>query len=208
MPSALWRGHNDMQLILVRHGQPDVPTSGHTGNPPLTERGHEQALHAAYALRRHRIDRIISSGMVRADETAAPLASALSLPIDIVADLGEVDRWGGEYASIDAIRHKGAEEWSKFLSGPLAYFGVDPVKFRSETLEAFASVLNGGEEKTVAIFTHGFPINLLLSHALGLKDEARFVPSYGSLTRLAGKSVDALTVVSVNESGHIPERLK
>ncbi len=208
MPSALWRGHNDMQLILVRHGQPDVPTSGHTGNPPLTERGHEQAAHAARALGKERIDRIVSSGMVRADETAAPLAAALAQPITIVPDLGEIDRWGGEYASIEAIRHKGAEEWGRFLAGPLAYLGVDPEKFRSETLAGFASVLNSGEEKTVAIFTHGFPINLLLSHALGLKDEARFVPSYGSFTRLAGKSLDALTVVSVNESGHIPEGLK
>ena len=197
-----------MQLILIRHGQPDVPAHGHTGNPPLTPRGHEQAAHAALALRCERVDRIVSSGMTRADETAAPLAGALDQPINIITDLGEIDRWGGEYASIDAIRHKGPEEWSKFLSGPLAYLGIDPEKFRSETLAGFASVLSGGEEKTVAVFTHGFPINLLLSHALGLKDEARFVPSYGSFTRLAGKSIDALTVVSINESGHIPEGLK
>jgi broad specificity phosphatase PhoE len=197
-----------MHLILVRHGQPNVPRTGHTGNPPLTARGHEQAAHAAIALRREKIDRIVSSGMTRADETAAPLAAALAQPIDIIPDLGEIDRWGGEYASIEAIRHKGPAEWAKFLSGPLAYLGVDPVKFRTETLEGFASVLGGGEGKTVAVFTHGFPINLLLSHALGLKDEARFVPSYGSFTRLAGKSLAALTVVSVNESGHIPENLK
>ncbi len=197
-----------MRLILVRHGQPDVPTSGHTGNPPLTARGHEQAAKVAAALRGERIDRIVSSGMARADETAAPLAAALSKSVDIITDLGEIDRWGGNYASIEAIRHKGPVEWSKFLSGPLAYLGIDAEKFTRETLAGFASVLNGGEEKTIAVFTHGFPINLLLSHALGLKDEARFVPSYGSFTRLAGKSLDALTVVSVNESGHIPEGLK
>jgi broad specificity phosphatase PhoE len=197
-----------VQLILVRHGQPDVPTSGRTGNPPLSRRGFDQAEHAASVLKNERIDRIFSSGMMRADSTAKPLADALGMNIEVHPHLGEVDRYGGDYASIEAIREKGHEEWRRFLSSPLAYFGVDPDRFRTETLDAFRSVMNGGGDHSIAIFTHGFPINILLSHALGLNDDARFVPSYASITRVAGKSFDALTVVSVNESGHIPEELK
>jgi broad specificity phosphatase PhoE len=197
-----------VQLILVRHGQPDVPKIGPTGNPPLSRKGHEQAKHAAETLKAERIDRIFSSGMLRADSTALPLANAVGLPIEVHVHLGEVDRYGGDYASIEAIREKGREEWRKFLASPLAYFGVDPDQFREETLAAFKGVIDGGGDHSIAIFTHGFPINILLSHALGLKDDARFVPSYASFTRLAGRSFDALTVVSVNESGHIPEALK
>lgn len=197
-----------MKLILVRHGHPEVRTSGHTGNPPLSPRGHSQAAHTAAVLRVEAIDRIISSGMRRADATAAPLANALRLPIEVCPDLGEVDRWGGAYAGIDTIRQKGRDEWEKFLAAPLAYFGVDPDRFRGETLAAFRAVVERGGGERVAIFTHGFPINILLSHALGLRHDARFVPGYGSVTRLAGRSFDALTVVSVNESGHIPEALK
>ena len=48
----------------------------------------------------------------------------------------------------------------------------------------------------------------MLSQALNLKHDARFVPAYASFTRLAGRSIDALTVVSVNESGHVPEALR
>jgi probable phosphoglycerate mutase len=197
-----------VQLILVRHGEPNVPKEGHSGNPPLTERGHEQARHAAAVLQNGRIDRIISSGMVRADATAQPLAEALGIPMEIHPHLGEVDRYGGAYASIEAIREKGRDEWHRFLAAPLAYFGVDADQFRSETLGAFEEVMNSGGDHNIAIFTHGFPINILLSHALGLNDDARFVPSYASITRLTGRSFDALTVVSVNESGHIPEALK
>lgn len=197
-----------VQLILVRHGQPDVPKVGATGNPPLSEHGHKQASHTAEFLKNERIDRILSSGMKRADATARPLVDALGITMEVHPDLGEVDRYGGEYASIEAIREKGPEEWKRFLSSPLAYFGVDADQFRKETLAAFRAVMNGDEDHSIAIFTHGFPINLLLSHALGLRNDAHFVPTYGSITRLAGRSFDALTVVSVNESGHIPEALK
>jgi broad specificity phosphatase PhoE len=197
-----------MQLILVRHGQPQVPRTPPTGNPPLSANGHAQARHAADVLKTERIDRIVSSGMLRADATAKPLADALGLAIEVHPDLGEVDRWGGEYANIETIRAKGADEWRRFLDAPLAYFGVDADKFRAETLGAFRAVMNGGSESTVAIFTHGFPINIALSHVLGLDNDARFVPAYASLTRLTGKSFDALTVVSINEHGHIPEVLK
>lgn len=197
-----------VQLILVRHGQPEVPKEGHSGNPPLTQLGHDQAKHAAAVLQKERIDRIVSSGMVRADATAKPLADALGIPVEVHPHLGEVDRYGGAYASIEAIRRKGRDEWHRFLEAPLAYFGVDADQFRGETLGAFQDVMTGGEDHNIAIFTHGFPINILLSHALGLDHDARFVPSYASITRLTGRSFDALTVVSVNESGHIPEALK
>ncbi len=196
------------QIILVRHGQPDVAATGGRANPPLTARGHAQAFAAATILANEPVDRIVSSGMTRADDTAAPLATALAKPIEIVFGLGEIDRLGGPYVSIDAIRDKGHDEWRKFLSAPLAYFGIDAPEFRRETLSAFEVIMNGGASETVAIFTHGFPINIMLSHVLGIDNEARFVPSYASITRLAGRSLDALTVISVNETGHIPEGLR
>lgn len=197
-----------MQLILIRHGQPDLAAVADAGNPPLTQRGIDQARYAADVLKAEPINRIFSSGMLRADATAMPLADALKLEVDVHPHLGEVDRDGGAYASIESIRDKGHEEWRRFRASPLGYFGVDPDRFRSETLAAFRDIINGAGDGNIAVFTHGFPINILLSHALGINDDARFVPRYASITRLAGKSFDALTVVSVNECGHIPAHLK
>ncbi len=197
-----------MQMILVRHGHPEVPAEGHTGNPPLSARGMEHARHAGAALQNERIDRIFSSGMKRADATAKPLADTLGLPIEVHADLGEVDRCGGKYGSFDSIRQKGAEEWQRFMAAPLAYYGVDPEQFRKETLAAFRNVMDVSGDSIIAIFTHGFPINILLAHVLGLQHDALFRPTFGSITRVAGPSFDALTVMSVNESGHIPKALK
>jgi broad specificity phosphatase PhoE len=197
-----------MRLILIRHGHPDVPSTGPTANPPLSARGQTHAHYAAQALRKERVDRIISSGMQRADGTAQPLADALGLPIERQANLGEVDRLGGAYQSIETIRARGSAEWERFLDAPLAYFGVNPDQFRAETLAAFRAVTDKAGDSILAIFTHGFPINILLSHALGIQHDARFVPYYGSITRLSGKNIDALTVVSINECGHIPAEHK
>lgn len=193
-----------MQLILVRHGKPDVPAHGPTNDPPLGEIGHAQAERAARMLRHEPIERIVSSGMKRADATAAPLAAHLGLPVEIVPDLGEIDRWGGRYASIEMLRADGGETWQRFKEDPLGFFGVEPAPFRAAVLAGFTSVLAGPERK-VAVFTHGFPINILLAHALGIDHDARFVPGYASFTRLAGRGIDALTVVSVNEGGHLVE---
>lgn len=196
-----------MQLILVRHGKPDVPDQGPTADPPLGLIGVEQAEHAARTLQHEPIDRIVSSGMKRADTTAAPLAARLGMPVEMVPDLGEIDRWGGHYASIETLRAEGGEQWQRFRDDPLGFFGVDATRFRAGVLGGFAQLLDG-PQRTVAVFTHGFPINIILSHTLGLNHDARFVPGYTSFTRLAGRSIDTLTVVSVNESGHIPENLR
>ena len=194
-----------MQIILVRHGHPMVPTSGPTTNPPLSERGHMQARCVAEALGSEAIEAIWSSGLQRADATAEPLARALGLKIQSLPGLGEVDRDGSDYANIEMIRQKGKAEWQRFLAGPLEYFGKDPSQFRAETLEAFGHILESGLTGKVAIFSHGFPINILLSHILGLNHDARFAPSYGSITRLSGHRLSSLTVVSINETGHVPE---
>lgn len=199
-----------MELIVIRHGHPDVPTEGHSGNPPLSARGTLQAQHAAMVLKAEPIDRIVSSGMRRADATAQPLADALSLHIETHADLGEIDRWGGAYANVETIRQKGPEELQRFRDAPLAYFGIDADRFRRETLAAFCSLVDGSADQTVAVFTHGFPINILIAHAQKLPNahDTQFVPAYGSITRLSGQSFDALTLISWNENDHIPEALK
>lgn len=192
-----------MRLILVRHGKPQGPTQPGAGNPPLSADGHAQARAVGAFLAREPIDLVIHSGMHRAAETAAPLLAALEIaPITITA-LGEVDRYGGAYANIEMVKARGEAEWARFLADPLGYFGVDSTRFVAETLEGFASIFAAHHRKTAVIFTHGFPINILLSYALGIEGNANFVPDYGSITRLTGGSLDRLAVVSINETAHL-----
>lgn len=192
-----------MRLILVRHGKPASAPGDTRGNPPLSSTGRRQAQQVGAFLEREKIDLVVHSGMHRAAQTAEPLLASLGVEATTIAQVGEVDRYGGDYANIEMVKAKGDEEWARFLTDPLGYFGVDSAQFVAETLDGFASVFAGHPRQTIAIFTHGFPINILLSHALGLQGVANFVPDYGSITRLTGGALERLTVVSVNETAHL-----
>lgn len=192
-----------MQLILVRHGKPETGTSSTPADPRLTALGRQQAVLAGDFLATGTISAIAHSGMVRARDTAQPLIERTGIEPLVIERLGEVDRYGVDYANAETIRARGEQEWRRFLADPLGYFGIDSDQFRSETLDGFAQLLAISGADTVAVFTHGFPINILLSHALGLEGVGRFLPDYGSITRIAGSSLDRLAVVSVNETAHL-----
>jgi probable phosphoglycerate mutase len=82
--------------------------------------------------------------------------------------------------------------------------GGDPALFRSGVLAALdALVTSGPRDAHVAVFSHGLPINVVLSHALGLERIVHFPPAYGSLTRLRARASKAIGIVSVNETGHL-----
>lgn len=192
-----------MRLVLVRHGLPETPGGSRAGNPPLSAKGHAQARGVSEFLQHEGIEGIVHSGMTRAAETAEPTVKALGIEPTVIEALGEVDRYGGSYANPEMVKAKGEAEWVRFLGDPLGYFGIDQGRFVAETLEGFGTLFEANRRRTIAIFTHGFPINILLAHALGLPGIAHFVPAYGSISRVAGSSIDRLTVVSINETAHL-----
>ena len=63
-------------MLLIRHGLPirAIKPDGTPADPPLSELGQEQARRVADWLREEAIDRIYSSPLRRARETALPLA--------------------------------------------------------------------------------------------------------------------------------------
>ena len=95
-----------MDVLLIRHAEsannalwardPDAFTSSRTHDPPLTDLGFEQAdlLARHLAERGARIDRLVASPMLRAIQTARPLAAALGLELEVWV---EVHERGGIY---------------------------------------------------------------------------------------------------------------
>ena len=193
-----------MKLILVRHGHPD-PASATPRDPSLSETGIGQARAVSTALAAHgRIDYLVSSPLQRAHETALEIANATSLPVHLMDGLAEADRYADSYRSVEHLRSLPRSEWDAFLQDPITYLGADPEVFRREVIGAFASILSSNAE-TAIVVTHGLPINLMLSNALGLSRITHFVPNYCSITVLKGEDVDNLTVISVNETLHLPK---
>lgn len=62
-----------MEIVLVRHAEPEWVKDGlSVDNPPLTDRGHEQARLLAPRLQAETFDEIFVSPLVRAGQTLAP----------------------------------------------------------------------------------------------------------------------------------------
>ncbi len=191
-----------MKLVLVRHGRPDEDDRERPHDPPLRADGRVQAEAVATRLALEGITRIVSSPMARALQTAEPLAHRLGLPIDIVEGWAEADRHVARYRSTETLRALGSTEWQRFLADPVGYFGGDAAAFKAQVLSALDQSI-GAPGTHVAVFAHGLPINVVLSHALGLERIVHFAPGYASMTRLRVATDGTIGVASVNERNHL-----
>lgn len=94
---------DDVTLHLVRHGETpwnaEGRIQGQTPDVPLTARGRAQAEAVAEALGDRPIGAVIASDLVRAIDTAKPLAERLTLPIEIAPPLREKD-----FGTIEGLR--------------------------------------------------------------------------------------------------------
>ncbi|MHA6670256.1 histidine phosphatase family protein [Homoserinimonas sp. A447] len=84
-----------MRLFLIRHGQTPANVLGqldtaHPG-PGLTQRGLEQAARVPDALSGEPIDALFASTLVRTQLTAAPLADARTLDVEVKSGLHEIE---------------------------------------------------------------------------------------------------------------------
>ena len=113
-----------IKLVLVRHGLSSFNSKGliqgRTDDSILTDEGYEQALKAGKALSKINFDKIYSSPLVRAAETAKTIKKNLNKSHNIVFDenLLEVDlgQWSG--LKIDEIKKKFPEIYPRWKNDP------------------------------------------------------------------------------------------
>lgn len=97
-----------MRLVLVRHGR----TSSNTGfkldtaapGADLDQTGRAQADALVQRLAEQDLAAVFASNLVRTQQTAAPLAAARSLPVQVLANLREISA-GEDEMSTDATRY-------------------------------------------------------------------------------------------------------
>lgn len=154
-----------MKLYFVRHGESTANLLHEFSNSgqrhPLTDRGIEQARDVAEALHGLNIDRVYSSPVLRAVQTAQILAEALQAPVEIMESLrewsvgvyeGTTDPQGWE------MHRQVQEDW--FIHGKLESKMPGGESF-TEIRERFVPFIDallqqdGGSDRNVALVAHG-----------------------------------------------------
>ncbi len=157
------------KVILVRHGQSLGNLTrrfiGH-GYAPLTELGHRQAEASAVFLDRYDIDKIYSSDLVRACETALHTSKRRGLEIIRDASLREIyaGRWEGmSYEEIAEVYPEQYNTWMHDTGNAALPDGESVLGMRERVSAAISKIADENRGKCVVLFTHATPIRVIRS---------------------------------------------
>ncbi|MDP9265810.1 MAG: histidine phosphatase family protein [Chloroflexota bacterium] len=158
-------------LYFVRHGESEANAARRFGGQtesPLTERGRGQSEAVAAALAEVRFDRVVSSDLSRARDTAAVIAARQGLEVEIHPGLREIDvgeatgkAWD-ELGDFPDWEESGFYQWRSGES-------LEQVLERS--MAVVARLVADNEGRTICIVGHGGVTRILISHFLGLLPE-------------------------------------
>ncbi len=200
---AHWPYGVTVQLLLVRHALPLRSEPGQGSDPHLSAEGAEQAGRLPDALARFPIQRVVSSPQVRAIETAQPLADTLGVRVEVDERLAEYDRDLAHYIPVEQIAKENPAELERLMNGQLPS-GVDEAEFLGRVDAAVADLVAAADhDDTVAVFSHGGVINVLLHQILGTERLLSFHVDYASVTRLLSSRTGRLAVAGVNATEHV-----
>jgi broad specificity phosphatase PhoE len=162
-------------IILARHGETDWNAErrwqGHS-DPPLNERGREQARELAAAL--DGVDVIYASDLARARETAEILAVRLGLDVQLDPRLRERYFGAWEGKTWDELEERSAGELQRWRAGDThGPDDAEPYEDFSRRVESFLEdVLERHPAEHVLVVGHGGSIRAIHALAEGL-DYAR-----------------------------------
>jgi probable phosphoglycerate mutase len=199
-------GKHRRRIYLMRHGEVDYfDPDGKPLRPepvPLNAEGKEQALAVGRELAGVPFDRVITSGLRRAVETAALVISPRTLELERLPELreiqpGHVRDWGA--ASETDVRKEFLESLASDL-GPDSRFlhGETFGSLLGRVLPCFQGLLADSGWQHLLIVAHGVVNRVLLCHALG-----------AGLASCTGLEQDAgcVNLIDVDDAGRCLVRL-
>jgi broad specificity phosphatase PhoE len=192
-------------LFLVRHASHGLlgrVLTGRMAGVSLSEAGRAEAERLAGRLAREGLTRLQSSPSDRARETAARIAAATGLAVEVEPALDEIDY--GDWMGRDFDTLDGDPAWARWnsargLSRPPGGEAMWQVEAR--VLGLVERLRSAGDDARVALVSHGDVIKAALLHHLGLTPDAwqRIEIGPASVSVLAIEDWGA-RVLSINEA--------
>lgn len=159
-------------FYLVRHAAKAVVGHVLTGCAPhvhLAEEGYRDAARLAERLARERIDRIYSSPLERARETALPLARRIDRSVEVNTAFTEIDfgTWTNE--TVEALEPQPRwQQFNVFRSGARIPEGDRMLEVQTRFVCEMLRLHEAYPEAGIAIFSHSDPIRAAIAYFAGV----------------------------------------
>ncbi len=191
-----------MDLLLIRHGLPRHVENpdGRPADPPLSDTGRAQAERMARWLGRERIDRLYTSPLQRARQTAEPLARLQGLEIELHDGVAEYDRHDSSYVPMERLKEVDYVRWQAITRGEAI---ADFDDFSRYVVAALEEIVESNPGRRVAVTCHGGVINVWSAHVIGFPPRFFFNPDYTSINRFVCARSGERTVRTLNEAVHL-----
>jgi probable phosphoglycerate mutase len=188
------------RLILVRHGQTDANVSRALDSRPpgfpLNALGHEQAERVGQRLADEPIAAVYASVAPRAQQTAAPIAAAHGLDVQVVEHIHEIFCGNYEGRSDHESRVTFDEAYRHWRDGELderIVGGESAAEVRDRVLPVLDRLWRDhaarGDEAFVVV-SHGAAIQISVRSLLGLYKTTRYVPNTGRVVLVPSAYTD------------------
>lgn len=166
-----------MKIYLIRHGQSIGNTkkgyvSGRTDPDGLTSKGKAQIIRLAWELRQEKIDQIISSPVIRAQESALLLKNSLNLNQEIVTkqEFSELDHGAFEGIFWSDVKNKIPKSWQagsnprEDFTTPYPQGGESFKQLAERSIRGFEKILKNYKDhfQSIAIVTHNAVVGSIL----------------------------------------------
>lgn len=206
------------EFILIRHGETDwnreLRFQGQV-DVPLNASGHEQARRVAQRLALEPLRHLVSSDLLRARQTAAPVSAHPLQPAPLATELdaalreqnfGVVD--GMRVADIK-VQHAAAwAQWIRFEADYAFEGGESTRAFHARVLAALRALAQRHPGQTLAVVTHGGVLDMVYRTALGLPlsgPRQSQIPNAGiNRVRVEGEAIEILSWADTRHLADLP----
>ena len=205
---------NATQLYLIRHGQSAGNAEGRFGGhgpTPLSELGQQQAEKTAKVLAKEGINAIYSSDLVRAVQTAEPLAKLLNLPIHTSAAFRERNVGVLEGLTFDESKERFPRDYYALMNRNIHHVITEGESYRHLLRRITAelrNILRNHNREKIAIFSHTGAICFVTLHLMGAihrgtKTTPWIITSNCGINRFEFRGPRNMRVLALNDTRHL-----
>ena len=200
------------ELVLIRHGETDMNRElrfqGHV-DASLNAVGHEQARRLGARMAGERADAVYVSDLLRARQTADPVASGLAIPY--VTDTGLREQHFGRVDGmrVEDIQRDHPEAWAGWLRFEQDFAmpeGESTRAFHARVMAAVQRLVALHPAQTVVVVTHGGVLDMIYrtARSLGLDGPRQSEIPNAGLNRIRVRET-AMEILAWGDTRHLAD---